>query len=125
MNSLVNLKLVLRPVIENFDPLNILLADRKEDLSFKLTNNKSFITAETKVKLPNIIYITSKQPHIELKEFWLGNVKATDSMLNQISYFTSESINTHSTYWQMPGTIKIEIFDTSFIEFHLHYGITL
>jgi hypothetical protein len=103
---------------------NISVRDRAGSINYTTLHHQNNITSiETKIQLANILYITTKQKNIELKEFWLGNIKASTIMLSQICNFTFED-NTQiwTTVWHLPGTATIELFSNSFIEFHLYHN---
>lgn len=114
---MVNLKLVLQTA--NAD--SITLSDRSGNVDFKIEKLDNLVI-ETKIKLPNIVYINTLENNITLKELWLGNIKATDSMLIRMCCYTSNNSTTYTTHWHTPGVTKIEFFDPLSIQFHLHYG---
>lgn len=120
--QLTSLDLVLENT--NFSSFpNIDIFDRKSKISSEINVNKNLIFIKTKVSLPNIIYIYH-YGNLFLKEFWLGRVRANQNMLEQIFLYstTSSPKDTIVTQnWHSPGTTKIELFDPSFIEYHLHY----
>lgn len=118
---MVSLKLIFQNIT---DSESLELLDRDGIVDFQVTNLYNF-TIETKINLPNIIYIKTHNYNTTLKELWLGNIKATDSMLDQICCYTVDNQSKYTTHWPTPGITKIEFFDPSFIEFHLHFGNNL
>lgn len=101
---------------------SIYLTDRTSNLEFSINRESTLIQIKTKISLPNLLHI-HHQGNLFLKEFWIGGIKSSPSMLKQIFLYTPQnSANVLITQsWHLPGTTKIELFDPSFIEYHLHY----
>jgi hypothetical protein len=98
------------------------LYDRKSDLLYTTAFNDHLIQIDSKISLSNIIHI-EHQGNISVKEFWLGGVKASQEMLDQIFIYSPahSSSTIVSKNWQLPGITKIELFSLSPIHYHLLY----
>jgi len=78
------------------------------------------LTIDSRLQLPTNLRIVSKAKNLTLKEFWLGNVQASSNMLNNICSVTYTNNKTMlTTAMLLPGTMNIEIYSRSFIEYHL------
>lgn len=106
---LVNCKILIENLKQDSNKIT-LEVDQGLNFEYQISIDKDTTTLSTKLELPNTVYIKA-QSNFLIKEFWLGNIKSSNWMLSQIILDTS---------W--PNTKKIEIFDPSFIDFHLHYN---
>ena len=106
--------------IKNFDPNDLELYSNDEKLAFDCVTQDNRFEISTRIKLPTNLTIVSKGKNLTLTEFWLGNVRASSTMLRQICSVTYANNKTLSdTALLLPGTMKIEIYSKSFIEYHL------
>jgi len=124
MNLTNSLKLILTPISGNINyPFDLKLSDRQSSLTHNTTIEENLITIESTISLPNILYI-HHPGNLLLKEFFIGGIRSSKSMLEQIvldTPLTSDKFNV-SSIWYQPGIARIELFDKSFIEYHLHYS---
>ena len=89
-------------------------------LAFNAEIEDNQIVVTTKIHLPTNLQITSRGKNLTLVEFWLGNIKASPAMLKQICSITYTNNKTvSSTCLLIPGTMEIEIYSKTFIEYHL------
>lgn len=106
--------------IKKFDPSNLELSSNDKKLEFDCVIQDAELVVTTRLKLPTILQIISKGKNLKLTEFWLGNVKASSTMLQQICSVTYANNKTLSdTALLLPGIMRIEIYSKSFIEYHL------
>lgn len=113
-----NLKLIFQ--IKTFDLSNLELYSNEQLLAFNAEIEDNQIVVTTKIHLPTNLQITSRGKNLTLVEFWLGNIKASPAMLKQICSITYTNNKTvSSTCLLIPGTMEIEIYSKTFIEYHL------
>jgi hypothetical protein len=113
-----NLKIIFQ--IKKFDLSDLALYSNEQKLFFDCLTQDNHLVINTRINLPTNLRIISKGKNLKLKEFWLGNVKASPHMMNQICSVTYANNKTlFDTCLLIPGTMKIEIYSKSFIEFHL------
>jgi hypothetical protein len=106
--------------IKKFDPSSLELYSNDEKLAFDCVTHDAELVVTTRLKLPTVLQISSKGKNLTLTEFWLGNVRASSTMLRQICSVTYANNKTLSdTALLLPGTMRIEIYSKSFIEYHL------
>lgn len=117
LNGLCNVKLVFK--IKKFDLDDLELYTNDEKLQYDGVINDELVVS-AKVQLPTNLKIVSKGKNLTLSEFWLGNIQASSTMLNQICSVTYTNGRTMTTTSMLlPGTMHIEIYSRSFIEYHL------
>lgn len=118
MNGHCNLKLVFQ--IKKFDLCDLELYTNEQTLLFDAEIKDNHVVIDTRIQLPANLQIVSQGKNLTLTEFWLGNIKASATMLNQICSVTYANDKTVSgTSLLIPGTMTIEIYSRSFIEYHL------
>ena len=110
----------LKIVVEGQGIIN--LSDNHGSLSNLECNETASL--EEKIELPNkIILDVSTITSIKLKELWLGNIKLSNTMLDQICMFTNlKDIRKITTFWDSSGRVLIDFFSPDFIQYHLIYG---
>lgn len=106
--------------IKKFDLSDLELYTNDQTLAYDAAITNNVLTINSRLQLPTNLRIVSKTKNLTLKEFWLGNVQASSNMLNHIcsvTYANNKTILT--TTMLLPGTMNIEIYSKSFIEYHL------
>ena len=106
---LTNCKIIIENLTQTTNNI-VLEVDQGSTVKYQKETNKNKITICTKLELPTTLYIKAQKSFL-VKEFWLGNIKSSNWMLSQTILDTS---------W--PNTKKIEIFEPSFVSFHLFYN---
>lgn len=89
-------------------------------LPFDGVTQHNQIVLKTQIQLPANLQIVSRGKNLTLTEFWLGNIRASKDMLAQIcsvNYATNKTVSSNCLI--IPGTMTIEIYSSSFIEYHL------
>ena len=101
------------------------ITSRQCQLTIKESNNQLIVNDY--IDLPNSIHIkincTAQDQYLELKEFYLGNIKFNSRNLFSITENILESNETtFETVWNSSRLIKIDIFDKTPILYHLRWG---
>jgi hypothetical protein len=118
LNGHCNLKLIFQ--IKKFDLCDLELYTNEQTLLFDAETKDNHIVVSARIQLPANLQIVSRGKNLTLTEFWLGNIKASATMLSQIcsvTYANNKILLSNSLL--IPGTMTIEIYSRSFIEYHL------
>jgi len=106
--------------IKKFHSDDLELYSNDEKILYDCQTADSSFVVTTKLKLPTVLKIVYKGKNLTLTEFWLGNIRASSNMLNQICFVTYTNKKTLlSNSLLFPGTMTIEIYSKTFIEYHL------